>query len=220
MVEAKNWLAESLVRRLGNGNSTFFWSYLWIGEAPLSVVFPQLFSLSNQQNSFINEFCELIGERWVWSFSWRRNLFRWEEYLVAQLSELLEPVIFSLVEDSWMWRPDPEGAFSVNSSYKLLVEEDIVVVFDQIWDSPAPSKVIAFSWQFLYNRIPTRNNLEARDLLGSDLPWECVGCVGNVESSIYLFLHCPSALMVWYEVSRWLGVVIVAPPRFLFSLKC
>ncbi|MCI14470.1 pantothenate synthetase [Trifolium medium] len=50
-----------------------------------------------------------------------------------------------------------------------------------------------------------------------DVPWECVGCVGGVESSVHLFLHCPSAMMVWYEVFRWLGMVIVIPPS-LFIL--
>ncbi|MCI32404.1 hypothetical protein A2U01_0053617, partial [Trifolium medium] len=149
---------------------------------PLSVAFPRLFSLSNQKNSFVKDLGEYIGVSWRWTFSWRRELFRWEEDLVVQLRELLEPVNFSLVDDSWIWRPDPDGVFTVNSSYKLLaeelrveedLEEEIVKVFDHIWDSPAPSKVIAFSWQLLYDRIPTRRNLEARGLLGSELPWEC-----------------------------------------------
>ncbi|MCI51546.1 F-box family protein, partial [Trifolium medium] len=65
------------------------------------------------------------------------------------------------------------------------LEEDKVLVFDQIWDSPAPSEVIAFSWKLLYDRIPTRSNLEVRGLLDTNLPWECVGCVGSVESSIH-----------------------------------
>ncbi|MCH90812.1 F-box family protein, partial [Trifolium medium] len=118
------------------------------------------------------------------------------------------------------------GVFSVKSSYNLLVEElwsddelgeDVAVIFDQIWESPAPSKVIAFSWQLLYDRIPTHSNLDFRGILVSDAPWECVRCVGSVETSIHLFLHCPSAMMVWYDIFRWLGVVIVIP-HSLFSL--
>ncbi|GAU13955.1 hypothetical protein TSUD_262820 [Trifolium subterraneum] len=79
--------------------------------------------------------------------------------------------------------PDPDGVFSVNSSYKLLVDElgledelddEVRMVFGRIWESPAPSKVIAFSWQLLYDRIPTRKNLESRGLSIADMPWECV----------------------------------------------
>jgi hypothetical protein len=37
-------------------------------------------------------------------------------------------------------------------------------------------------------------------------------CVGTVESSTHLFLRCPSIISVWYEIFRWIGVVIVIPP--------
>ncbi|GAU33092.1 hypothetical protein TSUD_259430 [Trifolium subterraneum] len=149
-VESKNWLEESVVRKVGNGNSTLFWSTTWIGEAPLSLVFPRLFSLSNQKSSMVNDFWVHNNANWSWSFSWRRNLFQWEVELVAQLRVLLESVVLSLEEDFWRWRPDPEEVFSVNSTYNVLVnefllddglEEDVAVVFEQIWDSPAPSKV-------------------------------------------------------------------------------
>ncbi|MCH86265.1 F-box family protein, partial [Trifolium medium] len=131
------------------------------------------------------------------------NLFQWEEDLVARLRELLETVNLSLQDDHWRWIPDPTRIFSVNSSYNYLLEalwseddldEEVAVVFEQNWESPAPSKVIAFSWQLFHDRIPTRRNLDVGGLLGRDAPWECVGCVGSVESSLHLFLHCPCAM--------------------------
>jgi hypothetical protein len=94
---------------------------------------------------------------------------------------------------------------------------EVSVVFKQIWESPAPSKVIAFSWQFLYDRIPTRCNLDYHHVLAPEAPKDCVGCVGIVESSSHLFLHCSSAISIRYDVFRWLGVVVVIPPN-LFVL--
>ncbi|GAU36760.1 hypothetical protein TSUD_213250 [Trifolium subterraneum] len=123
VVENKSWLVESMVRKVGNGNSTCFWSSLWIGETPLSLVFPRLFSLSNHKTSMVREFSEQHGESWRWSFSWRRELFQWEENLVTRLKEILESFDFSLNEDEWIWKPDPEGKFSVKSAYNLLLEE-------------------------------------------------------------------------------------------------
>ncbi|GAU19692.1 hypothetical protein TSUD_78170 [Trifolium subterraneum] len=201
VVESQNWLVESVSRKLGNGSSTSFWTSRWIGEAPLACVFPRLYSLSNQKDKMVVDFRENHGDSWRWFFSWRRDLFQWESDLVDRLRETLELVVFSEEVDSW------------NDD----LDEDIEWVFDHIWDSPAASKVIAFSWQLLYDRVPTRSILEICGLLGMDLPWECVGCVGSVESSIHLFLHCPSAMLVWKEVFRWLGVMIVIPPS-LFSL--
>jgi hypothetical protein len=120
VVPGKNWFLEALVRKFGNGLSTSFWSIKWIGDAPLVVTFPRLFSLSNQKENNVRDFCNDVG---IWSFSWRRNLFRWEENLVSNLLDLLEPVNFSLEDDSWRWLVGDEGEFSVKSSYNYLVEE-------------------------------------------------------------------------------------------------
>jgi hypothetical protein len=221
VVPLKNWLGDSIVRKVGNGGSTLFWSSNWIGGASLSNLFPRLFSLSNHKEGTVDEFFASDGVGVKWFFSWRRPLFLWETDLLDNLLAILEPVNLSLVEDFWVWTPDPEGSFSVSSAYNYLVKElrivdvlepEVVVVFDHIWESPAPSKVIAFSWQLLHDRLPTRSNLLYRHILAPDAPRNCVGCVGVVESSTHLFLHCPSAMLVWYELFRWLGVVIVIPP--------
>lgn len=37
-----------------------------------------------------------------------------------------------------------------------LLAEDEKLVFSQIWKSPAPLKIVAFSWRLLLDRIPTK----------------------------------------------------------------
>jgi hypothetical protein len=78
----------------------------------------------------------------------------------------LELIVFNEEDDYWCWLPEEDGAFSVKSSYLRLledlgsvdeIEDGLIDIFEHIWDSPAPSKIIAFSWQLLYERIPTRN---------------------------------------------------------------
>jgi hypothetical protein len=223
-VPGKNWFAEAISRKVGNGRATSFWSSNWLGGTHLAVIFPRLFSLSNQKENLVVDFLVSNGVGSSWSFSWRRNLFQWEKDLVKNLEDLLEAVVLSSEDDSWSWLPDTGNGFSVKSSYKLLTGElmfdevadlELVEVLNQIWESAAPSKVIAFSWQLLYDRIPTRDNLQVRGILGSEMPWECVGCVGKVESSIHLFLHCPCAMMVWIEIFKWIGVEIVIPPSLI-----
>ncbi|GAU21917.1 hypothetical protein TSUD_34140 [Trifolium subterraneum] len=53
VVDSKNWLYESIDRILGNGTSTKYWTSRWIGDAPLSVKFPRLFSLSNFKDGML-----------------------------------------------------------------------------------------------------------------------------------------------------------------------
>ncbi|PNX99671.1 cysteine-rich receptor-like protein kinase, partial [Trifolium pratense] len=221
VVPGKNWLVDSMARKLGNGLSTSFWNTKWIGEVPLALAFPRLFSLSNHKDNVVQDFLESEEGIRSWSFSWRRNLFQWEEDRVVVLKELLESATFTLEDDCWTWLPDEEGEFSVKSAYKFLLEElepnvevegGLGIVLDKIWDSPAPSKAIAFSWQLLYDRIPTRSNLEVRGIMLPETPWECMGCIGKVETSTHLFLHCPCVMMVWSEIFKWLGVLVVIPP--------
>ncbi|CAJ2631518.1 unnamed protein product [Trifolium pratense] len=95
------------------------------------------------------------------------------------------------------------------------------MVFGKIWESPAPSKVIAFSWQLLYDRVPTKVNLLLRGVIhhgGGE--GNCVWCVDFRESSSHLFLRCKMALEVWYAIFKWLGVVIVMPPNLFHLFYC
>ncbi|KAK2455982.1 hypothetical protein QL285_003391 [Trifolium repens] len=57
-------------------------------------------------------------------------------------------------------------------------------------------------------------------MLPVDIPWECLSCVGMVEDSTHLFLHCPCTMWVWGEIFNWIGVTIVIPPSLsvLFEL--
>lgn len=52
-------------------------------------------------------------------------------------------------------------------------------VFRQIWKTGAPSKVMAFVWKVLLDRIPTRSNLEKRNCLPNDIGNNCVWCGGS-----------------------------------------
>jgi hypothetical protein len=83
------------------------------------------------------------------------------------------------------------------------------------WECLIPSKVVAFSWQLFHDRIPTRVNLFRRGVLNQASGVNYVWCVHSPESANQLFLHCNLAHRVWYEVFKWLGVVIVMPPSIM-----
>jgi hypothetical protein len=225
-VESKNWVAESVSRTIGNGATTRFWSEKWIGDSLLCVKFPRLFLISNQKEATISELAVVEGGIIHWNFSWRRMLFVWEEELVTNLLVSLEVFSLSSDEDSWCWRLDPDGCFSVKTAYESLAKEIVAgpnlplfeaKIFGDIWDSPAPSKVILFSWQLLHDRVPTKDNFLLRGILPDVSSGFCVWCGDIRESSNHLFLHCKTAFIVWYEIFKWLGVVIVMPPN-LFHL--
>jgi hypothetical protein len=47
---SNNWFVDAVKCKVGNGMSTPFWTSNWIGDAPLSMVFPRLFSLSTNHD--------------------------------------------------------------------------------------------------------------------------------------------------------------------------
>jgi len=93
-------------------------------------------------------------------------------------------------------------------------------VFRQIWKSGAPSKVIAFVWKALLDRIPTRINLEIRNCLPLDFGNNCVWCVAVAESSSHLFLYCDMARNIWLNLMLWLELNFVLPPNLFIHWEC
>lgn len=55
-------------------------------------------------------------------------------------------------------------------------------VFGHLWKSLTPSKVVAFSWQLLRDRIPTRQNLLLRKAIDPQSSQHCVFCDEFVET--------------------------------------
>ncbi|KAK2454307.1 hypothetical protein QL285_001883 [Trifolium repens] len=221
-----SWFAQNLRRKVGNGLSTRFWFDCWMGSPPLCERFPRLFSISNNKEGLVDDYWR-EKERWFrGEWGWRRRLFVWEEALLVDLFNSFPALTLSDGEDEWVWLLGGDGMFSVKSTYDYLGiifspepyfgEEDLRVL-KNIWKSPAPSKVIAFSWKLLRNRIPTRANLVLRGVDVNGGLVDCVHCHGAEESALHLFLYCDFAMVVWKAIFRWLGVVIIIPHN-LFSL--
>jgi hypothetical protein len=156
---------------VGNGANTSFWEVAWRGNLAFRYKYPRLLSLSNQKEAYVGDLGTINALVCNWTFSWRRPLFVWENDLLGELYADLEGFRGSLEDDFWCWKLEESGAFSVKSLYRKLeglmleartVSEEQGRVFSSIWKSQAPSKVIAFSWKLLHDRIPSKVNLAFR----------------------------------------------------------
>lgn len=93
-------------------------------------------------------------------------------------------------------------------------------MFHNLWKNPAPSKVVAFAWKALLNRVPTKANLALRNVLGPEESTLCPMCNGAEESSIHLFLLCQLAYKVWYKLMWWLDSYFIIPPNLFVHWEC
>ena len=119
------WFSHNVMRKLGDGAETLFWSHRWIDGVPLSVRFSRLFDLAENKIITVANFFSLglarDGEGW----RWRRRLWTWEEDMVEECRALLFDVLLvPNVSDKWVWLPDIADGYSVRGAYDLLLNCD------------------------------------------------------------------------------------------------
>jgi hypothetical protein len=196
-----------------------------VGNSPLKDRFARLFSISTQKDAMVADLFRPNSDD-HWAFQWRRRFFVWEEELLGHLRDLINPISLTEADDCWGWTPENGDAFSVRSTFVLvsgLSQPNLnlspchLSVFDVIWKCPSPSKVCAFAWQLLHDRIPSRQNLQRRNIIEAAGDVSCVLCGGEAESSHHLFIYCTVAMKVWQGVFGWLKLSFLLPHN-LFSI--
>ncbi|GAU37496.1 hypothetical protein TSUD_275480 [Trifolium subterraneum] len=213
-----DWTQHVFLKKLGCGGSTRFWLDRWVGLAPLCETFPRIFKVSLHPECVIKDLGEWVNDTWVWRLAWRRNFFIREEESYNNLMEIITPVPITKEEDSWSFIDG--GMFTVRYMYSYLYKNILppsplalcsVGVIARVWESWAPLKVIVFSWQALFGRLPTHGNLVRRRIIIDGEASFCVFCNGARESENHLFSSCATAWLVWSKVHRWFGLTSVLP---------
>jgi hypothetical protein len=145
----------------------------------------------------ISQMGRIEASSWQWNLFWRREFFEWEVPMFQELLGLIEGFQPLQEEDRWRWKVDSEVGLTAKSTYQTFFllhrqegEHSLLqqYCFNNIWKSVASSKVVAFTWQLLLDRIPTKNNLILRGI-AYDSGTVCPLCNGYNESSIHLFFH-------------------------------
>ncbi|MCI04340.1 receptor-like kinase, partial [Trifolium medium] len=202
------WFGEHILKKVGDGSNTFFWTDPWVDGIPLCEQFERLFDLAENKSASVAEMFSLGwgtgGEAWVW----RRQLRAWEEEMLWECQTLLLNIsLQDHIQDRWQWRPDPDIGYTICGAYQLLTTLDSITLDAEaglIWHSQVPLKVSIFARQLLRDKLPTRANLVSRGIL-SPAAHYCVSGCGEVESAQHLFLSCSNFGGLWSLVSSWIG---------------
>ena len=141
-------------------------------------------------------------------------MFAWKEELVGEIRLLLQSVTLQVDRvDRRLWRLETSVVYTVRSAYKFLtvnVTKDVEVPVYHLWLKEVPLKVVLFAWRLLRDRLPTKDNLYRRNVVGVD-DQLCVGGCGEVETSSHLFLHFIIFGSVWNHIHRWIDVTTIMP---------
>ncbi|CAJ2630083.1 unnamed protein product [Trifolium pratense] len=203
------WFGDHVVRRVGDGVDTFFWTDTWLDETPLSERFGRLFELAETKLVTVSEMFHrgwgTDGAAWVW----RRQLRAWEEEMLGECQSLLSNIsLQAQSSDRWQWQPDPDTGFTVRGAYQLLTTIHSVTLDEAdhlIWHPQVPLKVSILAWRLLRDRLPTKSNLVTRGIISS-AAYLCVSGCGAVESAHHLFISCSTFGSLWDLVRTWIGI--------------
>ncbi|PNX58434.1 DNA-directed RNA polymerase, partial [Trifolium pratense] len=84
-----SWFGEHVLRRVGDGSDTLFWTDPWLDGSSLRERFGRLFELAETKSRTVAEMFHLgwgaDGEAW----EWRRQLRAWEEEMLGEYQSLL-----------------------------------------------------------------------------------------------------------------------------------
>lgn len=83
-----------------------------------------------------------------WALTWRRPLSNQEREMVEELQRIIGGIqLVARVLEKWIWYPEPEGRYSVQSAYKLIkapMLENNDTIFRLLWGIGALSNTCAF----------------------------------------------------------------------------
>jgi hypothetical protein len=69
------WFSEVIIKKVGDGTTTSFWTDIWLGNLSLKDRFPRLFSVSTMKDVKVAAAGSWVDNSWSWSLTWRRSLF-------------------------------------------------------------------------------------------------------------------------------------------------
>ncbi|GKV18960.1 hypothetical protein SLEP1_g29268 [Rubroshorea leprosula] len=207
------WLSSGFRMKIGEGKDGSFWWDEWCGEVCLANKFPRLYLLSTGKENKCHQMGQNVNGTWKWILEWRRTLFEWEEEDAKQLKRTIENVTITPGQpDKWEWIHSIEGHYSTKTAYLMLVkqrrEPEEAKLFKRIWSKILPSKVAAFNWKVILDRIPKKINLLKRGIVKDTGDRKCVLCENEDEDSNHLFLNCSIARRLWQACANWWGITV------------
>ncbi|XP_020216741.1 uncharacterized protein LOC109800364 [Cajanus cajan] len=114
------------VRVLGNGRNTSFWKDSWCTTTPFCVRYGRLFSITINAEATVADMFFGRGGGVEWNWRWRRPLFQWElEQLDLLVFDLRGFQVQEYTHDSWRWKADSDGKYSVKSAYHVIVNDSL-----------------------------------------------------------------------------------------------
>ncbi|XP_019157575.1 PREDICTED: uncharacterized protein LOC109154171 [Ipomoea nil] len=138
----------------------------------------------------------LINDSGDWDHEVLQDLF-----LPADIDRILATPISPHIKDTWYWKGDSRGIYSVRHGYHMLTNSYLTVdphlqftEWQRLWVLPILPKVKNFLWRCMRNVLPVREILKTKHVWASG---GCPFCTYDRETMEHHFCLCPMVNQVW-----------------------
>jgi len=137
------------IHKVRDGSQTFFWLDTWLGDSPLKIQYPTLYSISRDPNAMVAD----IYYGGEWTIDFRRSLSSTEALEHDHLLSLLQTFHINSSEcDEVEWSLDKSKGFSTKSLYTFITHRGVCMRnSDNFWRTKLPLKIKVFIWQLSHN---------------------------------------------------------------------
>jgi hypothetical protein len=182
-----------IVVKVGNGRHTSFWLDSWIGNKPLSIQFPALFSHVQHPNMTVAESFTELG----WQLRFCHITSQRAENELTSLMNLINDITLTEEAEVQTMRFGPHKKNSVKACYYAMNFGGVTVLSNSdIWNSLAPKKCKNYAWLALHDRLNTRERLARRGIISESVcPFGC-----NFDKNLsHLLFACSHTNMIWQK---------------------
>jgi mannosylglycoprotein endo-beta-mannosidase len=180
--------------RVNNRAATSFWFDHWLPDGPLSSTHTALFSHTTTAN--ISVMCVFQSG---FDLRLRPRLTTAASNQLASLLDILQGTRLGDSADIRLLK-HTQRPFTTREAYEALDSSgDATDVHGRrIWGTRLPNKVKVFAWLYFKNRLSTRVNLHAKNVVDSST---CERCSGANEDRFHVFFGCVQSSRLWNRLN-------------------
>ena len=181
------------------GPRLFFWIDTWLGDSPLKIQYPTLFSMCRDPNALVAD----LHSAGDWTIEFRRSLSGDEALELDHLMSLLHSFHRNNSEcDKVEWALDRSKCFSTRSLYRFITHRGVCVRnSENFWRTKLPLKIKVFIWQLSHNKLQSGVALKHRGWKGDPA---CSLC-GRHETTTHIFFSCSLARFILSRLGNAFG---------------
>jgi len=176
---------------VGNGNQISFWSDRWLEHTILdhwNIPATLLPDVELEVKHFI------VNGRWCLP----SYIHQKDPELVARIQKITLPA--DDTPDTLHWTSSPDGTLTNKTAFSSLYGNSQKVPWSKLlWNAYIPPTRSFITWRFIYDKLPTDDNLRKR---GCTVVSICCFCRKDAETSNHIFFACEVTSILWHWLSK------------------